>query len=61
MISVESQPMMNPTMHWQVYGAAEGLIAEGVTNLNDYLDHPPWPVGEVATALSGGRASGAAG
>ena len=61
MISVESQPMMNPTMHWQVYDAAEGLIAEGVTDLTEYLDQPPWPVGEVAAALSGGRSPEAAG
>ena len=61
MISVESQPMMKSTMHWQVYDAADGLIAEGVTDLNEYLEHPPWPVGEVAAALSGGRSSESAG
>jgi hypothetical protein len=51
-ISVESQPLFNPTMHWRVYDPVRGKIAEGITNLDDYLEHQPWPVGKVAEALS---------
>jgi hypothetical protein len=51
-ISVESQPLFSATMHWRVYDPVKGKIAEGVTNLNDYTEHQPWPVGKVAEALS---------
>ena len=61
LVSVESQPMMNPTMHWRVYDAATGLIAEGITDLTKYTEHQPWPVGEVAEALTGGRSADATG
>ena len=53
-ISVESQPLFGPTMHWRVYDAASGKLAEGKTQLADYKDHQPWPVGDVAEALSRG-------
>ena len=52
LISVESQPLFNPTMHWRVYCPVEGKIAEGVTNLKDYKLNQPWPEGEIAEALS---------
>ncbi len=51
-ISVESQPLFTPTMHWRVFDAAAGKLTEGVTNLDDYEDHQPWPTGEAAAALS---------
>ncbi|MGB0621463.1 MAG: DUF3556 domain-containing protein [Myxococcota bacterium] len=53
-ISVESQPLFDATMHWRVYCPVEGLIAEGVTNLEDYKLHQPWPEGETAAALARG-------
>ena len=51
-ISVESQPLFGPTMHWRVFDAASGEIAEGKTRMADYEDYQPWPVGDVAKALS---------
>jgi hypothetical protein len=53
-ISVESQPLFGPTMHWRVYDAARGKIAEGRTVMADYTEHMPWPTGDVAAALSRG-------
>ncbi|MDJ0785909.1 MAG: DUF3556 domain-containing protein [Myxococcota bacterium] len=53
-ISVESQPLFDPTMHWRVYDAASGPIAEGKTRLEEYKGHQPWPAGDVAEALSRG-------
>ncbi len=50
-VSVESQPLFNPKMHWRVYDAVKGLIAEGHTNLDDYVDVQPWPAGRFAEAL----------
>lgn len=54
-ISVESQPLFGPTMHWRVYDAVKGRIAEGFTKMDDYRDHQPWPVGDVAKALTRNR------
>ncbi len=51
-IAVESQPLFDPTMHWRVYDAVKGKIAEGRTKLADYTEHQPWPTGDVAKALS---------
>ena len=53
-ISVESQPLFGETMHWRVYDPAAGKLAEGHTKLADYKEHQPWPVGDVARALTGG-------
>ena len=52
LISVESQPLFGPTMHWRVYDPVKGKIAEGKTQMADYTDHQPWPVGDVAEALT---------
>jgi hypothetical protein len=52
-VSVESQPLFGPTMHWRVYDPVRGKIAEGKTKMADYVGHQPWPVGEVAKALTG--------
>ena len=54
-ISVESQPLFGPTMHWRVYDAVRGKIAEGKTKMNDYRDVQPWPTGKYAEALTRGR------
>ena len=51
-ISVESQPLFGPTIHWRVFDAVDGQIAEGKTKMADYKEHQPWPVGDVAKALS---------
>jgi len=55
LISVESQPLFGPTMHWRVYDPVRGKVAEGKTVMSDYTDHQPWPTGEVAEALAGRR------
>lgn len=54
-ISVESQPLFGPTVHWRVYDAVKGLIAEGHTKLADYVDVQPFPTGRHAAALLRGR------
>ncbi|MCH2173572.1 DUF3556 domain-containing protein [Myxococcota bacterium] len=54
-ISVESQPLFGPTMHWRVYDPVQGEIAEGKTVMSDYTGHQPWPTGDVARALSKGH------
>jgi hypothetical protein len=35
-VSVESQPLFDATMHWRVIDAVDGVIAEGRTRLADY-------------------------
>jgi hypothetical protein len=55
LVSVESQPLFGPTMHWRVYDAVRGLIAEGHTRLEDYVDVQPYPTGAFADALLGRR------
>ena len=50
-ISVESQPLFGPTMHWRVYDAVKGKIAEGHTKMADYKGFQPWPTGKDAEAL----------
>jgi len=54
-VSVESQPLFGPTMHWRVYDAVDGKIAEGHTRLADYVDVQPYPTGRFAEALTRGR------
>jgi hypothetical protein len=55
-VSVESQPLFGPTMHWRVYDPVRGRIAEGKTRMADYVNHQPWPEGQVAKALGGSGA-----
>ena len=55
-VSVESQPLFGPTMHWRVFDAVRGMIAEGHTKLADYEEVQPWPTGRFAEPLSRGRA-----
>jgi hypothetical protein len=54
-VSVESQPLFRPTLHWRVYDAVRGLIAEGHTKLADYEHVQPFPTGPYAEALLRGR------
>ena len=54
-VSVESQPLFGPTMHWRVYDAVQGMIADGHTRLADYVDVQPFPTGRYADALVRGR------
>ena len=56
MLSVESQPLFGPTMQWQIYDAATGLVEEGETAIGPMRSLPPWPSGEYAEALTRGRA-----
>ncbi len=58
LVSVESQPLFGPKMAWKVYDAADGLLAEGDTEIAKVRDVQPWPVGECAEALVGNRAAG---
>lgn len=53
LVSVESQPLFTPTMHWKVWDAATGLVAEGVTELHAMREQQPWPTGQYAEALAG--------
>ncbi len=53
LISVESQPLFDPTMHWRVYCPVEGKLHEGWTKLDDYVDHQPWPEPGDAAAFAG--------
>jgi hypothetical protein len=56
-VSVESQPLLTPTMHWAVHDAASGLVEEGTTNLDEMRELQPWPTGEYAEALIRGQSS----
>jgi len=53
-VMVESQPLFDATMEWKVVDAASGVIASGVTHLDDFRESPPWPTGPYAAALVGG-------
>ncbi len=50
-ISVESQPLLNPTMEWKIWDPATGLVTQGITELNSFREQQPWPTGEYAAAL----------
>jgi hypothetical protein len=45
-VMIESQPFFEPTMHWRIVDAADGLIAEGRVVTADLLEIQPWG-GEV--------------
>jgi len=59
LVSVESQPLFGPTMHWRVIDAADGVVAAGRTRLADYVDVQPYPTGRFAEALTRGHGTGA--
>jgi hypothetical protein len=54
-VSVEGQPLFRATLHWRVYDAVQGMIAEGHTSLADYEHVQPYPAGPYAEALLRGR------
>jgi hypothetical protein len=41
-VFLESQPALNPTMHWRIVDAATGLLASGHVRTADLLDIQPW-------------------
>ena len=49
-VSVESQPLLGPAMHWRIFDAADGLIDEGRSEIAPLRDLQPWP-GASAEAL----------
>ncbi len=51
LVSVESQPLLNPTMRWKIWDAATGPIDEGVTDLRTMREQQPWPTGVYAEAI----------
>lgn len=55
-VSVESQPLFGKWMHWEVWDAAEGLVAEGKTAPDEMRHLQPWPTGEYADAIHEGQA-----
>ena len=42
-ISVESQPLGRPRLHWQIRDAATGLQEEGYITVDELLERQPWP------------------
>ena len=60
LLSVESQPLLDPTMEWKAYDAATGLVAEGKTALHPMRELQPWPTGAHAEALERGNPGAAA-
>ncbi len=44
-IFVESQPMGKGTMHWRIWDAAEGRLAEGRISVRELAELQPWPEG----------------
>jgi hypothetical protein len=58
-VSVESQPLFGPKMAWKVFDAADGLLAEGDTEIAKMRQLQPFPTGRYAEALMGTRADAA--
>jgi len=50
---VEGQPLFGPTMAWRTYDAADGLIAEGETEMAAMRGYQAWPTGKYAAAFGG--------
>jgi len=48
-ITVESQPLHRRTLHWRLYDAKRGLLAEGEAHLDDLARRAPWDYGASAT------------
>jgi len=55
LLSVESQPLFDPTMEWKIYDAATGLIDAGTTELRAMREVQPWPTGAYAEAFERGN------
>ena len=45
-IVVESQPLLRSTLHWRIFDARRGLLAEGHAHLDDLARRAPWDYGE---------------
>ena len=41
-ITLESQPLGNPSQAWRILDAVDGVIDEGVAAISDFLDEQPW-------------------
>ena len=50
-VMVESQPLFGRTMRWTIADAADGVLAEGETEIAPLRSLPPWPTGAYAEAL----------
>ena len=50
-ITVESQPLLHSTLHWRIFDARRGLLAEGDAHLDDLARRAPWDYGEVPVTL----------
>jgi hypothetical protein len=59
-VSVESSPLFDSRMAWEIHDAASGLVDEGTTDLSAMRDETPWPSGKYAEALERGRAGATA-
>ena len=46
-ITVESQPLLGSTLHWRIFDARRGLLAEGDAHLSDLAGRAPWEYGET--------------
>jgi transmembrane protein DUF3556 len=46
-IVVESQPLHRSTLHWRIFDAKRGLLAEGHAHLDDLARRAPWDYGEL--------------
>jgi hypothetical protein len=56
LVIIESQPALNPTMHWRIVDAADGQVAEGHIRVRDLLDMQPWGSRvELAAAAAAGQ------
>ncbi len=44
-ITVESQPLLGSTLHWRIFDARCGLLAEGEAHLDDLARRAPWDYG----------------
>ncbi|MEO8603091.1 MAG: DUF3556 domain-containing protein [bacterium] len=47
-IVVESQPLLGSSLHWRIFDAARGQIAEGYASLDELKRRAPWDYGPTA-------------
>ncbi|HKE13070.1 MAG TPA: DUF3556 domain-containing protein, partial [Myxococcota bacterium] len=52
-VLVESQPLFGRSMRWQILDAANGVLAEGETEIARMRALQPWPTGEHAASFLG--------
>jgi hypothetical protein len=46
-ITVESQPLLGSSLHWRIFDARRGLLAEGEAHLDELARRAPWDYGEI--------------